>query len=730
MEMRKKIRMQSLHILPALFFGFLILTASHDAVGYQSAESDSINQAIRIIEQDIETHPDSANLYIHLGMLQLAIEEWDRAKNSFEQCLTLDNTSAEAHNGLGLVYYNKGLSPILPIEALKKLFKLDNYSRAEREFKRALAINPDYLDPLYNMGVNFLAKGGEASYENAVEALTTVLECDPLFKEADLMLGVAYQFLKDFVNAETVLKRVVDAGRSEGKAQIHLSEIYLETGRNAEASLAYYAGIERLRDKKMWKDLYAEIEILMSPSQKDVFKALPISEKGAYVKRFWKGKDSDPTTVENERLVEHFRRVQFARNTYVDNIPPYYDDRGKIYVKYGKPDAVYLSQMSGEGVKDNESWSYERSIQKGLTFDFVKKGTSFYRVRSLIDASPTGSGNANQWSVTQALYVERADFSESYNQFLVQASDVSSFQNRISNFQADRDQAEKRAPVEVFHHTTEMNELPFVYNYSQFREDDGNTRVELYLGVANSNLAYKPSAGGIATSLVCRAVVQDSNFNDIFSNEREFYLRARNQNEIAGKLFLHQENMDIVPGSHLFAVQISNPQGNAQGNYRNDMTTRNFTGSALMLSDIQLASGIDVSDTHDKFTKHGLRVLPYPYNVIPRQRPIFIYFEVYNLRYDPTGRTNYTVTHTVEIMNQKRGFLSRTFGAVGRLFKKGDKAGISTSYTQSGGNSMTSEYISLDLGKLPLGQAQLTVTIEDHASGEIAEQTLGIQLIE
>ena len=705
---------------------------------FQVEKADSLNQAIQSLEERISSDPENLSLHLRLGTLYLSIENWNKADFWFRRCLQLDENSAEAYNGLGLAYHGKGESSIIPIEVIKKLFKIDNYSKAEKQYKRALALSPDYLDPLYNMSVNYLAEGGENNYQRSVESLKKVLEKDMVFKDADLMLGIAYQHLKDYVNAEVAFKRVIEANRTVGKAMLRLSDIYLDTGREEEATDMYYNGVVRIREPKTWDNIYAELEMLMGSEERNRFINLPLEKKGNFIRKFWKKKDPVPTTQKNERLIEHFHRVYFARNTFPDVIPPYYDDRGKVYVKYGPPDSKFTAQMLDQGVKDNESWSYEKSVRQGLTFDFVKRGTGYYQVQDLSDAAPTGSGTEARFEILRGLYAERADFTESYNRFglegLSEGGNVqdatASFRNVMINFQAERDVAEEMAPVETYTYESEGRTIPFIYNMSQFRSSEGQSRLEIYMGISNDQLKYVPVARGMVTSLKYNAVIQDSEYVDVHNKSRAFNLRARSTEEIQGKLFLHQENFKLSPGKHLLAIQVENPQGNSQGLYQNEFEARDFNGSSLTISDIQLASDISPTESVGKFVKKNLKVIPYPYTVVRRKHPIFIYFEVYNLKFTPHGQTNYTVTHTVDVFDYKRSFLSKTFGAIGRIFKKGKQVGISTSYQQSGTEPMTSEYISLDMGKLPKGVAELTVMVKDNGSGETTSQSIQLQIIE
>lgn len=77
------------------------------------------------------------------------------------------------------------------------------------------------------------------------------------------------------------------------------------------------------------------------------------------VKRFWIERDPTPSTLVNERLIEHWRRIAYARQAYVYNHSSAYrtDDRGTLYVKYGLPDRVTRGHL---GV--NEAERRERDL--------------------------------------------------------------------------------------------------------------------------------------------------------------------------------------------------------------------------------------------------------------------------------------------------------------------------------------------------------------------------------
>lgn len=55
------------------------------------------------------------------------------------------------------------------------------------------------------------------------------------------------------------------------------------------------------------------------------------------IKRFWKDKDPTPLNKYNERLIEHWKRIDYAIKNYSISKSDKLDDRGQVYLKYGAP---------------------------------------------------------------------------------------------------------------------------------------------------------------------------------------------------------------------------------------------------------------------------------------------------------------------------------------------------------------------------------------------------------
>jgi len=106
---------------------------------------------------------------------------------------------------------------------------------------------------------------------------------------------------------------------------------------------------------KKW--LLEEVPYLISEVERDVFLGLESEqEREAFVEAFWRKRDENPATLENEYRDEHYKRLAyvnefFGRDTFREGFET---DRGRYYILLGPPrnrqnfdgsDAVYPSEL-------------------------------------------------------------------------------------------------------------------------------------------------------------------------------------------------------------------------------------------------------------------------------------------------------------------------------------------------------------------------------------------------
>lgn len=94
-----------------------------------------------------------------------------------------------------------------------------------------------------------------------------------------------------------------------------------------------------------------------------------IESKRSYLFNFWKIRDTDPNTPENERKLEYFERVRRADEMYRSaREKGWRSDRGRVFIVYGEPSEIdrYPSEMNSYPY---EIWSYN-NIEGGVIFVF------------------------------------------------------------------------------------------------------------------------------------------------------------------------------------------------------------------------------------------------------------------------------------------------------------------------------------------------------------------------
>jgi GWxTD domain-containing protein len=129
------------------------------------------------------------------------------------------------------------------------------------------------------------------------------------------------------------------------------------------ASNLYYWGFSNKTALEFHKEIEKEMERLRPLLSEDRYKAWAkdVEDKNPEllikILGFWIDKDPIPTTPINERLLEHWERIAYAREHFTKGSYTAYgtDDRGVIYVKYGNPDRK-KSGFLGQGTSEIRAW--------------------------------------------------------------------------------------------------------------------------------------------------------------------------------------------------------------------------------------------------------------------------------------------------------------------------------------------------------------------------------------
>ena len=646
----------------------------------------------------------------------------DEAEKIYKSLTEDDSLAVKALTGYGEVYFKRTPSRIIPLERVKELLKIDYRSKAIKKFKQALAIDSSHLPARYFLARSYMRKTEKKSLENALNEFKKILGQDQGYRDITYQIGYSFQKMKVYDKALSFLNSITEEMGDYARTRIRMSEIYYETEKFEQSTVCYYQAMETLTDKEMLDYQFDEQKILLTKEEKAEFEAVSYDQKRYVFQRFWKSRDPDPSTVENERLTEHFRRVNFARFNFHFTAPPYYDDRGKIYIKYGEPDERYNSPLGNTLAKDNESWSYE-TITKGLVFDFVADGGYYKLAQDLTEAAPPGYSFDQRLALAAGLYMDRSHISDSYSMLMVSFS-----MDRLNDFQADQAEALNKYPGDIYAPKENKYTFPFISKWGQFKEKNEKTRLEFYTSFPGSALKLSTSNMPVTKYVDFFIEVDDTNFNAVISDKKRFAYNITSHEKLQNAQYVFQNTYSLSPGNYNVAFVISDVDVASKGVIRKDLIVRDYSGDKLLMSDLQISSNIKPASgkPNEAFVKNDLKVVPYTFTRVMRRNPIYLYFEIYNLSLDDQGLTNFEVAYSVETTKPKRSF----WKTLGSIFTGGKKNTIATSTKRVGDTRNPFEYIALDLKNMENGETDLRVIITDLITQKNVERVIQVILID
>jgi len=106
---------------------------------------------------------------------------------------------------------------------------------------------------------------------------------------------------------------------------------------------------------KKW--LTQDVTWIITEEEVKAFKSLANDEeRDAFIEEFWRRRNPNPDSRENEFKDEHYARIAYANEHFAAGKPGWMTDRGHIYIAYGKPDGIDSHPSGG---------NYERPIEEG-----------------------------------------------------------------------------------------------------------------------------------------------------------------------------------------------------------------------------------------------------------------------------------------------------------------------------------------------------------------------------
>jgi GWxTD domain-containing protein len=486
--------------------------------------------------------------------------------------------------------------------------------------------------------------------------------------------------------------------------------------------------------KKAYKDwLEKDVTYVITDEERRAFKRLQTDdEREKFIEEFWRRRDPDPDTDENEFKEEYYERIAYANEHFASGIPGWKTDRGRIWIMYGKPDERETHPMGG---------SYDRPSYHGggstTTYPFE---IWFYRYLAGVGSGveiefvdPTGSG---EYRIARSpdekdamLMVPGAGLTLSEQLGLSNKADrITGMNSGANHYQREQDSpfsrlqllADLQRPPQVKFNdlasrvntpVIEDNPLNFDIRVDFFRQSDERVITAFTIQTENKDLVFQDSGGlqearinifGRITSVAGR---RSGTFEDPVITTAT----AQELTDAKDRKSAYQKAIALAPGTYKVDVIVRDVASGATGVRHIGFTVPKYDPQKLSTSTLVLASKLESlvdQPAVGQFVIGQQKVIPNVSGIYRRGNPIGVYLQVYNAGIDQT-----TLRPSVDVEYA----LLKDGKELGKQAE--DWRGMSDA-----GQRLTLAKL-IDSRGLPPGDYELAIRIRDRVSGQALTPT-------
>jgi serine/threonine-protein kinase len=200
---------------------------------------EGLKTSVGYFEQAIQKDPTYALAYAGLADAYILLSEWwvypakecyPKAKDAALKALQIDNDLGEAHTSLA---------------AILRDFEFD-WSGAEREYKRAIALNPNY-PTAHQWYAEYLGLTGR--HQEALGEILKAQELDPLSLVINYVIGFVYYSDRQYEKTIEQCRKVFELDSSFAAAQSLFVDAYVQKGMNDQE----LAEVDKIREMAVGK---------------------------------------------------------------------------------------------------------------------------------------------------------------------------------------------------------------------------------------------------------------------------------------------------------------------------------------------------------------------------------------------------------------------------------------------------------------------------------------------
>jgi tetratricopeptide (TPR) repeat protein len=380
------------------------IEAFRDSIGAVKDTASLLAFEKRLIVRASGPMRDSAMVHLHLGFLALRLgdlngkKHYEDAASEFQWVVDLQPKWPYGWFGLGFAELGVGDAEFAMLRGLQTALGKDALTRSANDFARSAEVDPGFVRGLVELASTAIRQRINLRMDVALAALRRAART-PAAAHPDVLLARA-RIEREIGSPDSALAAIdslIKRAPANPQALLEQARVRFRLGRR-DGTDPWFRGLT-LADAPTVALYRSDLLFVMPDSTLRAFDASSDDQRVALMRRFWDYRDRDELHSPGERLVEHYRRIDYARRVYrlasthrhYDIVERYrppvaeFDDRGVIYIRQGAPDD--RASLELPGLPYNESWVYHRGGQPDLLFHFVAREgvTDFRLVESALD---------------------------------------------------------------------------------------------------------------------------------------------------------------------------------------------------------------------------------------------------------------------------------------------------------------------------------------------------------
>jgi GWxTD domain-containing protein len=398
------------------------------------------------------------------------------------------------------------------------------------------------------------------------------------------------------------------------------------------------------------------------------------------VNNFWIARDPMFLTEENERILEHYGRFAYANLAFSVpklKIEGWKTDRGKTYIRYGRPWAVV---------------EYGRSMEFGAIYPPMQI-----------------------WIYPQFQLAFSDEFWNGLYQFTEPSLNPrSTFKERtVVNYSLVAENVFAVLPDRFDFHLAGGSFLP-AYQINFFREQDQTVGHLTFAVPVEDQLYHSVQHISAGLYLLNPEKIPINQFLADFEGEVTDLSYYTEENYLVRNFSFYPDS-----GNWSYSFELLNRSLNKNFVDRREILIPAFSDTTLQISDLVLARKIVPFSQPEQLIRNQLTIYPNFHRIFENSDTLFAYFEIYNLAKNAEGAVHYAVESSLT-RDQDGGIL-------GGLFSKKKRITVVNEYS----GTSTSDFViqSVDISNLETGRYGLEILVKDQVQKTTVEQKTELEII-